>query len=98
MSSFCPTSFSISRWKPSRTVWQSGHGRHHRLRAAALGRQDVLPGQLDRHALVVGGGVEAAAFGAAAVVDRLATEHFGKLLQARRCCGNRRSRTAAADA
>ena len=56
-------------------------GRHHGLRAAGLGRQDVLPGQLDRHALVVGGGMEAAALVAAAVVDRLAAEHFGKLFQ-----------------
>ena len=41
----------------------------------------MLAGQLDGHAFVVGGGVKAATFGAAAVVDRAATEDLGQPLE-----------------
>ena len=74
-------SFSISRWKLSSTVWQSGQGVTIACGAVRLGRLDVLPGQLDRDALVMRRGVEAAAFGAAAVVDRPAAENLRELLQ-----------------
>src|SRR6188768_910556 len=55
--------------------------RDHGLSTAGLGRQDVLPCQLDGHSLVVGGGVETTALAAAAVVDRSAAQHFRELLQ-----------------
>ena len=61
--------------------------RHHRLCAAGLCGEDVLPGEFDRNALVMRGGMKAAAFVAPAVVDRLAAEDFGKLFQRRIVAG-----------
>ena len=74
-------SFSISRWKPSSTVWQSGHGVTMALAPPDLGGLDVLPGQLDRNPLVVGGGMKTATFGAPAIVDRLAAQKLGEPLE-----------------
>ena len=74
-------SFSISRWKPSSTVWQSGHGVTMAVAPPDLGGLDVLPGQLDRDPLVVGGGMEPAAFGAPAVVDGATTQKLGEPLE-----------------
>ena len=56
-------------------------GRHQSLRAVGLGGLDVLPGQLDRDPLVMRGGMEAAAFGAAGIVDRLAAQLFRELFE-----------------
>ena len=56
-------------------------GRHHRLRAAVLRRQDVLAGQLDRDLFVMRGGMEAAAFRPAAVIDGAAAQNFSKSLK-----------------
>src|SRR6476620_11145778 len=53
-------------------------GRHHRLGAAGLRRQYVLAGQLDRDLFVMRGGVEAAAFRPAAVVDGAAAQNFSQ--------------------
>src|SRR5215208_5786153 len=55
--------------------------RDHRPCTIGLGRLDVLPGELDCDALVVRRGVEAAAFGASAVVDRTASEDDGEPFQ-----------------
>src|ERR1051326_839704 len=56
-------------------------GRHHGLGAIGLGRLNVLAGQLDGDPFVVCRGMEAAVFGAAAVIDRLTAEDFGEPLQ-----------------
>src|SRR5262249_51346245 len=58
-----------------------GTWREHGLRAVRLGGLDVRPGQLDGDALVGGGGVESAALGAAAVIDRAAAEELGEPLE-----------------
>src|SRR3954470_22852243 len=49
---------------------------HHRLRAGAFCRLDVLTGELDGNPLVMGGGMESAALGTSAVVDRLAAQQL----------------------
>src|SRR5882757_3581770 len=53
-------------------------GGDHGLGAAGFRRQNVLTRQLDRNALIVRGGVKAAAFVAPAIVDRPAAEDLGK--------------------
>src|SRR5581483_1582666 len=55
-------------------------GRYHCVRAACLGRHDVLAGQFNRDRFVMRGGVKATAFRPAAVVDRTAAENFGEAL------------------
>src|SRR6185503_21305287 len=42
---------------------------------------DVLPGEFDGDALVLRSGVEAAAFGASGIVDRLAAEDLGEAFE-----------------
>src|SRR4029078_13188179 len=55
--------------------------RHHRLRPPGLVRRDLLAGQLNRDFFVVRGGMEAAAFRPAAVVDGAATQYFSEPLK-----------------
>src|SRR6202021_794172 len=55
--------------------------RDHCLGTIGLSGLNVRPGDLDRDALVVGRGVEAAAFGAAAVVDRATAEDLGEMFE-----------------
>ena len=81
MSSFCPRSCLDLALEAVEHGVAERAGRHHGLGPAGLGRQDVLPGELDRDALVMRGGMEAAAFGSAAVVDRPAAQDFRKLLE-----------------
>src|SRR4051794_1448841 len=54
---------------------------HHRLRAGAFCRLDVLTGELDGNPLVMGGGMESAALGTSAVVDGLAAQQLREPLQ-----------------
>ena len=45
--------------------------------------EDVLAGQFDRHPFIVGGGMKPATLGAAAIVDRPASEDFRELFKRR---------------
>src|SRR6516225_2953676 len=56
-------------------------GRDHGRCSAGLCGKDLFPGQLDRDPLVVSGSMKSAAFGAAAILDRLAAQDFGKPLK-----------------
>src|SRR5436190_2060058 len=58
-----------------------GTRRHHRLRAGAFCRLDVLTGELEGNPLVMGGGMESAALGTSAVVDGLAAQQLREPLQ-----------------
>ena len=81
MSSFSPMSCSISRWKPSSTVWQSGQGVTMVFAPLALADWMCCPVSLIAMRSSCGGGVESAALGTAAVVDRPAAENFRQLLE-----------------